>query len=61
MATQLDVAVVQLKFDTTKARLIEKGFYPYEDKQIHEIKGAEDPSGRSLGGVDLAPQDPVVL
>lgn len=41
--TELDVAVVRLNFDTAKARFIEKGFYPYEDKQVHTITNGEDP------------------
>jgi hypothetical protein len=41
--TKLDIAVVQLNFDTTKARMIEKGFYPYEDRQVHTITNGEDP------------------
>ncbi len=43
LATKLDIAVVQLNFDTTKARLVESGFYPYEDRKIHIIKNGEDP------------------
>lgn len=41
--TKLDIRSAVIKFDNSKARLIEKGFYPYEDKQVHEIRGSEDP------------------
>jgi hypothetical protein len=43
LETNLDIAIVEITFDATKARLIEDGFYPYEDRQIHAITNGEDP------------------
>ena len=43
LKTILDIAFVEINFDATKARLIEDGFYPYEDRQIHAITNGEDP------------------
>jgi hypothetical protein len=39
----LDISTTLLNFDNSKARLIEHGFEPYEDRQTHMVNNGEGP------------------
>lgn len=41
--SKLDFSSIAINFDNSKARLLEKGFYPYEDREVHAINNGEDP------------------